>query len=231
MRALLLGLLLVACGPPTIHGAPGSSAETLGPPAAAPAPTGNRYRVACLGDSITQGVYLANPYPHRLGELLTLANDGNAWEVVNMGAGGEQTPQILGRWRSDVLIHGFTHLVLLGGINDINFGGADAGTIYTNLLAIIREAEAAGLVVAVSTVWPFGDSPLWNQSRQDRAAELNGLIRLAPATVVDGYRLMALPWDPTKLNPAWSWQATDGIHPNLTGAEFFAGQVKGALTQ
>ncbi|MEA1961250.1 MAG: GDSL-type esterase/lipase family protein [Bacillota bacterium] len=92
-------------------------------------------KIMCLGDSITWG------YPHgtkyswvsMLGELMGLP-------LINEGVNGDTTGQMLRRFDRSVLAYKPTHLIVMGGINDV-FLRVSYDRIIINLTTICKRAE------------------------------------------------------------------------------------------
>jgi len=74
----------------------------------------NKCKIVCLGDSITYGW----PWGPEVSWTTMLGNaiDG---EVINRGIPGDTTTQMLHRFDKAVLKFNPTHLVIMGGINDV----------------------------------------------------------------------------------------------------------------
>lgn len=184
-------------------------------------------KVACLGDSITGGSSggVLAAFPQRLETLL-----GPSHVVGNYGVAGNTISQIQTRWTSTVRSRGHTHLVLLGGLNDLRVGTAGA-TIYTTWSAIADEAKLDGLVVVAVTVLPWKNFlTQWTAARQTETEALNTSIRAwvsTTAVLVDGYALFGGA-DPTIMSA--SYDSGDNGHPNQAGADYLARLVLGAIT-
>src|SRR5436190_7500377 len=95
-------------------------------------------RVVFMGDSITQGWTLPKP------------------NYINRGVSGETTPQMLVRFRRDVIALKPSAVVILGGINDIagNTGPSTIEMIEDNLISMVDLARANGIAVVLCSVLP-----------------------------------------------------------------------------
>ena len=115
----------------------------LGPPRA-----GER-RVVFLGNSITEGwaPHFAAHFPGK--------------PYVGRGIGGQTTPQILLRFRQDVIALRPAAVVILAGVNDIagNTGPSSVPMIADNLASMAELARANGIRVVLSSVLPAADFP------------------------------------------------------------------------
>jgi GDSL-like Lipase/Acylhydrolase family len=117
--------------------------RTLGKPAAGEA------RVVFMGDSITD----AWPQP-RFGDFFA-----NNKSYVGRGISGQTTPQMLIRFRPDVIDLNPRAVVILAGTNDIagNTGPTTNEDIEQNLAAIAELASAHGVKVVLAGVLPISD--------------------------------------------------------------------------
>ena len=138
---------------------------------------------------------------------------------VNRGISGQTTPQMLVRFRQDVIDLHPSAVVLLGGINDIaeNTGPATLEAIFGNIVSMAELARANGITVALCSVLPASDFA-WHHGLEPgpKIAALNAMIRQYAganhivfidyyAAVVDGRGGMKAEF------------TTDGVHPNLAG--------------
>ena len=184
-------------------------------------------RVIALGDSITSGAYTwtasAIDYPRYLRYLLGYGLNFDA----NAGSSGFEASQILGRWTSDGLGKGFTHVAVLGGINDIQ-RDLSADAAWAALKQIVDEADFEGATVIMSTVFPYSSL---TPEQNGELAYLNSLISgyaISEGHVfVDGHAIMGDPLNPDALNPAYN--SGDNLHINEAGYVAFAQAVYDAL--
>lgn len=111
-------------------------------------------RIACLGDSLTFGFGLrrAAAWPHLLGEM-------TGYEVLNFGVNGDSTAGMLARFAADVVPAQPTHVIVLGGANDITMG-VDPNVAASNLRSILYQAVQKGMHVLMGlTVDPDPEAP------------------------------------------------------------------------
>jgi lysophospholipase L1-like esterase len=113
--------------------------------AAVPPPAPGERRVVFLGDSITHGMDLAKRFPGK--------------PYLNRGIPGQTTPQMLVRFRPDVLAHSPEVVVILAGTNDIggNTGPATLESIQDNLASMAELAAAHGVRVVFASLLPVHD--------------------------------------------------------------------------
>src|SRR5262249_34936941 len=104
----------------------------------APAPD----RVVFFGDSITDSWKLENYFPGK--------------PYVNRGIGGQTTPQMLVRFRQDVIDLRPKAVVILAGTNDIagNTGPMRSEDIEADLASMADLAKANGIPVVFSSIMP-----------------------------------------------------------------------------
>jgi lysophospholipase L1-like esterase len=152
---------------------------------------------------------------------------------VNRGISGQTSPQMLIRFRQDVIDLDPAVVVILAGINDIagNTGPSSLEMIENNLESMAGLAKAAGIKVILSSVlpayaipWKPGINPVPRIITLNKwireYAERNGFIYL------DYYDAMA---DDRKGLPAK--YSTDGVHPNAAGYEVMEPLVEKAIAK
>jgi lysophospholipase L1-like esterase len=176
-----------------------------------PAESGQK-RIVFMGDSITEfwstvdsEYFSGKPY-------------------VNRGISGQTTPQMLLRFRADVIALNPAAVVILAGINDIagNTGPMTIEMIRDNIFSMIELAKANHIKVILCSVLPAYDFP-WkpNQEPIAKIKALNEILRnyaLANEIVyLDYYSAMV---DERKgLKADYS---NDGVHPNKPGYQVMA---------
>lgn len=175
--------------------------EKLGPPK----PGENR--VVFMGNSITDGWIRSNP------EYF----EGRPY--VDRGISGQTTPQMLIRFKADVIDLKPKVVVILAGINDIagNTGPSTLEMIEDNLSGMATLAKANGIKVVMSSILPAFDFP-WKPGMAPAEkvvtvnawikdyAEKNGMIYLDYFTAFADER-KGMPEKYSK----------DGIHPTKEG--------------
>lgn len=98
-------------------------------------------KIVCLGDSITYGF----PWGPSV-SWVQMLGDALDCEVINKGINGNTTGDMLNRFERAVLKHTPTHLILMGGINDV-FMGESFDRIVWNLHEMVDRAIDAGVKV------------------------------------------------------------------------------------
>ena len=111
-------------------------------------PTKDEKRVVFMGDSITDG--WRNP---KYGGFFP----GKPY--IDRGISGQTTPQMLLRFRADVIALKPKVVVILAGTNDIasNTGPMPIGAIEDNLASMSELARAHGIRVVLSSILPISD--------------------------------------------------------------------------
>lgn len=143
--------------------------------------------IICFGDSLTAGFQsptpqnptgLETPYGQFLQERL-----GPSVEIRVSGICGELTGEMAMRFRRDVLQHRPSHVVILGGTNDLGWN-AELGDIMKNLVKmyeVARASQTAPIPVTVPSIrvdvaGGGADAEAFIGRYLERRAELNGLI-------------------------------------------------------
>jgi lysophospholipase L1-like esterase len=190
--------------------------------------------IVTFGDSITDGLGSSigtnRRWPDLLAERLA-ARPGPPAAVVNAGISGNRLltdgyraaagESALRRFDRDVLaVSGVTHLILLEGVNDLGFGGAqppEARHLIFAYRQIIARARAHGIRVIGGTILPYGGGVYFHSAGEAVRQAVNDWIRASGAfdAVVDFDAAMRDPANPTRLQP--EFHTGDWIHPNDAG--------------
>ena len=109
-----------------------------------PAPQENEKRVVFMGDSITE----------EWSKLYPIYFENRSY--INRGIGGQTTPQMLIRFKQDVVDLMPTVVVILAGTNDIagNTGPSNVKMITDNIFSMATIATANDIQVVLSSVLP-----------------------------------------------------------------------------
>lgn len=105
-------------------------------------------KIVCLGDSITFGYGVPRSKCY-----VSLTQEKTGHTLVNAGVNGDTTAGMLARLHADALCEKSDALLLLGGTNDF-LNGADAGTVQSNVAAILQQARSLGISVLLGTPPP-----------------------------------------------------------------------------
>jgi lysophospholipase L1-like esterase len=184
-----------------------------------PPPGPGEKRVVFMGNSITEawaplfpGQFPGKPY-------------------LGRGISGQTTPQMLVRFRQDVVALRPAVVVILAGTNDIagNTGPSTLEMIEDNLASMAELARANGIRVVLCSVLPVFDYP-WKPGLGPgpKIVALNAWIRKYAsghgAVYADFHDAMA---DERQGLPAAL--AADGVHPNEAGYRLMAPIVERAI--
>ena len=130
---------------------------------------GTKKRIVFIGDSITE----------EWGRIMPEFFSNN--QYVNRGIGGQTTPQILVRFRQDVIDLNPKAVVILAGTNDIagNTGPSSVKMIVDNLMSMAEIAIKQNIQVFMSSILPVFRYP-WNKSIIEpfkKIAEINNFMK------------------------------------------------------
>jgi lysophospholipase L1-like esterase len=182
-------------------------------------PLPNENRVVFMGNSITEGWSKFNP-DFFVGK-----------SYINRGISGQTTPQMLVRFRADVINLDPKIVVILAGTNDIagNTGFSTLEMIMENIISMTELAKANNVKVILCSVLPAFDYP-WKTGLNpaEKIAKLNEMIKQFAETngiiYLDYYSSMV---DERKgLKSEFSY---DGVHPNETGYKIMAPLAEEAI--
>ena len=170
-------------------------------------PAKGEARVVFMGNSITEGWSNLNP------EFFV----GKPY--INRGISGQTTPQMLVRFRQDVVQLDPAVVVILAGTNDIagNTGPSTIEMIYDNITSMAEIAQANNIKVVLASVIPAFDYP-WRPGLEPagKIVRLNKMIKeyafLNNFTYLDYFSAMA-----DDRNGLKSELGSDGVHPNKAG--------------
>ena len=183
------------------------------------APRPGERRVVFMGNSITEGWarLFATQFPGK--------------PYVGRGISGQTTPQMLVRFRQDVVALKPAVVVILAGINDIagNTGPSSLGMIEDNLASMSEIAQANGIRVVLSSVLPAYDFP-WRHGMEPapKVEALNAWIRRYAAAHHAVYLDYWTPLHDARGGLPDSL-ASDGVHPTEKGYALMAPLAEAAI--
>ncbi|MFS4447784.1 SGNH/GDSL hydrolase family protein [Maribacter sp. 2307UL18-2] len=189
--------------------------------AALEAPKQGEDRVVFMGNSITIGWINSRP------EFF----EGKPW--VNRGISGQTTPQMLVRFRQDVIDLHPKVVVLLAGTNDIagNTGPSTIPMIMDNIKGMAEMAHANGIKVILSSTLPAYDYP-WRTGLEPapKIIELNKMIKTyceeKGHTYLDYFSAMV-----DDRNGLPKKYAEDEVHPTVAGYKVMEPLVEAAIAK
>ncbi|HOY07851.1 MAG TPA: GDSL-type esterase/lipase family protein [Saprospiraceae bacterium] len=188
---------------------------------ALPKPKSGEKRVVFMGNSITEfwsttdsAFFAGKPY-------------------VNRGISGQTTPQMLLRFRQDVIDLKPAVVVIKAGINDIaeNTGPTTLETTFGNIASMAELAKANGIRVVLCSVLPAYDFP-WSPGMKpaEKVVQLNALIKKYAqkngCIWVDYHSAMKDERNGLPLS-----LADDGVHPSLAGYKIMEGMIEKAIAE
>jgi lysophospholipase L1-like esterase len=175
-----------------------------------PAPKPGEERVVFMGDSITDG------WGRKYGKFFP----GKPY--INRGISGQTTPQMLIRFRPDVIDLKPKAVVILAGTNDIagNTGPMTLEAIEDNLMSMAELAKFNGIRVVLASVMPVCDyiRPQTERRPPEKIRALNAWIK--EYTEKNG--LVYLDYYSAMLDDQQMFKREltfDGLHPNDAGYE------------
>ncbi len=179
----------------------------------------NENRVVFMGNSITIG------WSHHQPEFF----EGKPY--VNRGISGQTTPQMLVRFRQDVIDLNPKVVVILAGTNDIagNTGPSSLEMIADNLMSMAELAEANDIKVVLCSVLPAFDYP-WRKGLKpnEKIPALNNMIEAYAKrkgfVYLDYFSAMT-----DGNNGLRQDLGSDGVHPNKKGYELMAPLAEKAI--
>lgn len=152
---------------------------------------------------------------------------------INRAIGGQTTPQMLVRFRPDVIALKPSVVVMLAGINDIaqNTGPIAIEDIFGNIVSMAQLAKINNSKVVLSSVLPAIDFP-WRPGLEpaDKIVRLNGMIRAYcienNIVYVDYYSKMV-----DEQGGLLKIYSDDGVHPTIAGYKVMEPLVQDAIRQ
>ncbi|TWR24808.1 acylhydrolase [Mucilaginibacter pallidiroseus] len=172
-----------------------------------PAPAAGEKRVVFMGNSITEGWINTDPDFFK----------GKAY--INRGIGGQTTPQMLVRFREDVINLKPAVVVILAGINDIaeNTGPSKLDDVAGNIFSMAQLAKANNIKVILSSVLPAAAFP-WKPTIDPRESviKLNAMLKDFAQKNKLGY----IDYYTSMVNTDRGMKAglaSDGVHPTMAG--------------
>jgi len=180
-------------------------------------------RVIFFGDSITDAWKLDTFFP--------------AKNYINRGIGGQTTPQMLIRFRQDVIGLSPKVVVILAGTNDIagNTGPITIEQIEANYASMAELARAHSIRVVFSSVTPIHNyfpqrQAMFLQRSPEKIQELNRWLR----SYCEQNHMVYLDYYSAMVDSHGLMQqelADDGLHPNDAGYRVMAPLAETAITK
>lgn len=163
--------------------------------------------VVFMGNSITEGWLNKRP------------DFFSANKYINRGISGQTSPQMLLRFRQDVIALKPSVVVILAGINDIaqNTGPYSLEATSGNLFSMYELAKQNGIKVIICSVLPAADFP-WKRGLDpaQKVIELNKVLK----EYAEKNKLFYVDYFSAMVNEKYGLKeelGTDGVHPNEAG--------------
>ena len=167
----------------------------------------HEHRVVFMGNSITEGWLSIRP------EFFKNK------PYVNRGISGQTTPQMLVRFRQDVIHLKPSTVVLLAGINDIaeNTGPSTIEMIANNIVSMAELAKVNHINVIICSVLPANKFP-WREGLKpaEKVIKLNTILK----SYSKKHKLAYVNYYSAMVNDSHGLKkelGEDGIHPNKNG--------------
>ena len=171
-------------------------------------PKKDERRVVFMGDSITEE--WSNLYPEYFTEK----------GYINRGIGGQTTPQMLIRFKPDVVDLKPEIVVILAGTNDIagNTGPSNAKMITDNIFSMAEIAKAYQMKVVLSSILPVYEYD-WAREIKDPPSTIQA-VNDALKQYASDQGLIYLDYFSSMVNERQGLNSdytSDGVHPNESG--------------
>ena len=181
----------------------------------------NSVNTVFIGDSITEG--WSDYFPEFFQEN----------PFINRGIGGQTTPQILVRFRQDVIEHQPKVVVILAGTNDIagNTPFIDLVTVAGNIFSMAEIAKCNGIKVIICSVLPAAIYP-WAPGKHPDVLipELNQLLKdyakQNQVEYLDYFNAMT-----NGKNGMQKQFTNDGVHVTKEGYQIMINMVKKVISE
>ena len=152
---------------------------------------------------------------------------------IDRGISGQTTPQMLVRFRPDVIDLKPAVVVILAGINDIagNTGPMTLEETFGNIVSMAQLARANNIQVVISSVLPAYDFP-WRPGMQpvNKVIQLNAILK-AYATKNNMVYLDYFNAMKDERNGLPKNLSGDGVHPNLAGYRIMGPLAEKAIAE
>ena len=171
-------------------------------------PKKDERRVVFMGDSITEE--WSNLYPEYFTEK----------GYINRGIGGQTTPQMLIRFKPDVVDLKPEIVVVLAGTNDIagNTGPSNAKMITDNIFSMAEIAKAYQMKVVLSSILPVYEYD-WAREIKDPPSTIQA-VNDALKQYASDHGLIYLDYFSSMVDERQGLNSdytSDGVHPNESG--------------
>ncbi|MFB2837658.1 SGNH/GDSL hydrolase family protein [Floridanema evergladense] len=179
----------------------------------------NENRIVFFGDSITEFWDLGNYFPDK--------------PYINRGIAGQTTPQMLVRFRADVISLKPKVVIILAGINDIagNTGLVTLSMIEDNYASMAELAQANQIQVIFASVLPIHDYGSIARSQNHLPTKIRTLNDWLQRYCLE-HNHIYLNYYSQMLDPQEMLKAEladDGLHPNSKGYQIMTALAETAI--
>lgn len=177
-----------------------------------------------------KAVFIGNSITNMWADLYPTFFSSN--QYVGRGIGGQTTPQMLARFREDVIKLKPKVVVINGGINDIaeNTGPYNNEFTFGNIKSMAELAQANGITVVLTSVLPAANIP-WNKDIHavpEKVVQLNNQIK----TYAKEKKFIYVDYYSSLLNAERGMKAeytSDGVHVTAQGYRVMEDIIKEAV--
>ena len=185
-------------------------------------PKKDERRVVFMGDSITEE--WSNLYPEYFTEK----------GYINRGIGGQTTPQMLIRFKPDVVDLKPEIVVILAGTNDIagNTGPSNAKMITDNIFSMAEIAKAYQMKVVLSSILPVYEYD-WAREIKDPPSTIQA-VNDALKQYASDQGLIYLDYFSSMVDERQGLNSdytSDGVHPNESGYKLMSSLAEEVLSE
>ena len=169
-------------------------------------------KIVCLGDSLTEGYQIDLSF--RWSEVVKKAL---GIEIINSGISGDTTTGMLARFKPMVIDHHPTHVIIMGGSNDVALNIPDE-QILANYYAMTRQAKHYGIQSIIGIPTPiFYQDVVVGKSFFLQAREISLRIATLSKKLRDFVKDDEHPYIDFSLGMTPNLFLPDGVHPDETG--------------
>jgi lysophospholipase L1-like esterase/poly(3-hydroxybutyrate) depolymerase len=195
-------------------------------------------RIAFLGDSITQAGNRPGGYVDLIRQVL--ADERPDAVVIPAGISGHKVPDLLARFKKDVIDQDATLVFIYIGINDVWHSTSGKGTppdvFERGLHTLIQDLQASGATVVLATPNTIGEKPLGENDLDAMLEEFSAISRRVAkeenVTLCDlrlGFQDHLRIFNPSGMPKGIL--TSDGVHLNAAGNVFVATEAARALRE
>ena len=164
-------------------------------------------KIVCLGDSLTEtyGIDQKKGWVNLLREELNT-------EIVNAGICGDTTNGMLARCEQLIFKHKPSHLITLGGTNDLWYG-LNKAYIISNIQAITSQAKYHGVIPVIGLPTLSYNLKELNAEQENYSESINSFRSSLQKYCIDQDKIFI----DFSVNMDKNHFLEDGLHPNVLG--------------